>query len=703
LLIFAVIFSGFTETLNLVEELLLLRGGDKSEYKYVRIDGSIPRAKRNLVIRRFNEPDTNVRVMLISTRAGGLGINLATASDVVLLDQDWNPQITLQAEARAHRIGQKNPVTVYKLVSSGTVEEQMMGRIQKKLYLSVKVTEAMQDIHTKFGSGKKKSSNEFAEQEEDLPQLSTNQLMSMVRRGAATLARPQLDVDEMLDWDWDMTLSKCKDRPIDIEVKKDIVTDATIDEEEEKKWLTEQERVESCVFEGKQLNREAKNSQSFDNIAAEYAQIDRAARRKGKNTTVMIDGYAISKESVGCKDWEAVPTMAGKDPSLADVKREKKAPINPQAHCQVCLDGGELLCCQHCPRAYHLECLDRDFKAKAIGFQFICPQHECFHCTAKTTNAGGMLYRCRWCERAYCEDDLDFDKTELIDDTLPEYDLLAYPESDNAFYIRCPACADHFKQKPGDKKMCDDMAESIRIEHERRFNHLSTPSTPLTFATTVESTAQNTPRSFNAEHGYNLKNEEVHGGSLKHANGFASAFKPKSDLHIFNNGQCFPAKETYQNGNASTASKAHQQNPHAHPHPTSMTNLPSKTSSSQSNFASLMKSFNNQNANRSKHFAPKPKERTLDSYLKPVPAPSSTNGNYMPRDAMNSHSGLANGSSFSENSRPNIPNGVGKSSTSAIVIDDSDDDDVVFMPNKKRKLSMEAANGVASAVKRVFS
>ena len=59
--------------------------------------------------------------MLISTRAGGLGINLATASDVVMLDQDWNPQIMLQAEARAHRIGQKQPVTVYKLCTQGTV------------------------------------------------------------------------------------------------------------------------------------------------------------------------------------------------------------------------------------------------------------------------------------------------------------------------------------------------------------------------------------------------------------------------------------------------------------------------------------------------------------------------------------------------------------------------------------------------------
>jgi SWI/SNF-related matrix-associated actin-dependent regulator of chromatin subfamily A member 5 len=80
--------------------------------------------------------------------------------------------LALQAEARAHRIGQKNPVTIYKLVSQGTVEEQMMGRIQKKLYLSAKVTEAMQDIHTKFGSGKKRKGRGkvVGEDDSDMPQ-----------------------------------------------------------------------------------------------------------------------------------------------------------------------------------------------------------------------------------------------------------------------------------------------------------------------------------------------------------------------------------------------------------------------------------------------------------------------------------------------------------------------------------------------------
>lgn len=74
----------------------------------------------------------------------------------------------------------------------------MMGRIQKKLYLSAKVTEAMQDIHTKFGVGKKQVG--MSRDESDMPQLKTQELMTLVRRGASALSRPEIDVNEVLSW-----------------------------------------------------------------------------------------------------------------------------------------------------------------------------------------------------------------------------------------------------------------------------------------------------------------------------------------------------------------------------------------------------------------------------------------------------------------------------------------------------------------------
>jgi SWI/SNF-related matrix-associated actin-dependent regulator of chromatin subfamily A member 5 len=486
------IFSGFTKMLDLVEEFLLVNGGDGTSYRFARLDGSTARARRNLGIRMFNDNSSDYRVMLISTRAGGLGINLATASDVVMLDQDWNPQITLQAEARAHRIGQTNPVTVYKLISQGTVEEQMMGRIQKKLYLSAKVTESMQDIHTKAGRTKKGPGGRVVPDDE-MPQLSTGQLMALVRRGASALSKPEIDVNEMLSWDWETTVTKCKDQPADINVKKDAIPDAIVDQEAEKKWLSEMEKVESYIFEGKKFERSnGRGAASTKDIASEW---NRADRRIGKNTTVMVDGFAINKESMQCKDWEAVPTMAGKDPRLAEPKRAKKPEINSQSHCQVCLDGGELHICKMCPRSYHYECLDRDFKAKTNAWQFVCPQHQCNDCEQKTTDAGGMLYRCRWCERAFCEDCLEWDKIQLIGETLIEYELLNFPAVPQAFYIQCHACTDHFVENPADQAVCVRMASEMEKEYERAFGTSDSASQvgSLTDAATIETTGASTP------------------------------------------------------------------------------------------------------------------------------------------------------------------------------------------------------------------
>lgn len=88
---------------------------------------------RDRQISEFTQPDSDKFIFLLSTRAGGLGINLATADTVILYDSDWNPQVDLQAMDRAHRIGQKNPVIVYRMITENTVEEKMVDRQQVKL------------------------------------------------------------------------------------------------------------------------------------------------------------------------------------------------------------------------------------------------------------------------------------------------------------------------------------------------------------------------------------------------------------------------------------------------------------------------------------------------------------------------------------------------------------------------------------------
>ena len=125
--------------------------------------------------------------------------------------------------------------------------------------------------------------------------------MTLVRRGASAISRPEVDVNEMLSWDWETTVAKCKDQPADINVKKDAIPDAQVDEEAERRWLSEMERVESSIFDGKKLAKASKASSNRE-LAQEY--FNKEDRRVGKNVTVMQDGFAISKESLGCADWE---------------------------------------------------------------------------------------------------------------------------------------------------------------------------------------------------------------------------------------------------------------------------------------------------------------------------------------------------------------------------------------------------------------
>lgn len=97
--------------------------------------------------------------------------------------------------------------------------------------------------------------------------------------------------------------------------------------------------------------------------------------------------------------------------------------------------------------------------------QFHCPQHQCADCQQKTGDAGGMIYRCRWCERGYCEDCLDWDKTKLLGENLLEYELLGFPAVVQAFYIECPSCHDHHEEDTEAREFCANMAQEFECRH----------------------------------------------------------------------------------------------------------------------------------------------------------------------------------------------------------------------------------------------
>ncbi|RDW91257.1 chromatin-remodeling complex ATPase [Coleophoma crateriformis] len=124
------IFSQMSRLLDILEDYCVFR-----EFKYCRIDGGTAHEDRIAAIDDYNREGSEKFIFLLTTRAGGLGINLTSADIVVLYDSDWNPQADLQAMDRAHRIGQKKQVVVYRFVTENAIEEKVLERAAQKLRL----------------------------------------------------------------------------------------------------------------------------------------------------------------------------------------------------------------------------------------------------------------------------------------------------------------------------------------------------------------------------------------------------------------------------------------------------------------------------------------------------------------------------------------------------------------------------------------
>ena len=131
------LFSQHTSMLDLLEHFVG-EGSGGLGLRYLRLDGGTPQAERQLMIDEYQR-DEQVFIFLLSTRAGGQGINLTAADTVILHDLDWNPQLDRQAVDRAHRMGQQNQVTVVRMVTRGTVDEHIHQRQKQKTLLDAKL------------------------------------------------------------------------------------------------------------------------------------------------------------------------------------------------------------------------------------------------------------------------------------------------------------------------------------------------------------------------------------------------------------------------------------------------------------------------------------------------------------------------------------------------------------------------------------
>ncbi|KAI9674782.1 MAG: hypothetical protein M1817_001686 [Caeruleum heppii] len=192
------IFSQMVKMLDILSDYLRIRG-----HQFQRLDGTIAAGPRRMAIDHFNAPESNDFCFLLSTRAGGLGINLMTADTVILFDSDWNPQADLQAMARAHRIGQKKPVSIYRLVAKETVEEEVLERARNKLMLEfITIQRGVTDKDAKELSDKlAQSGRTFSEptSSDDISRILKRRGQKMFEQSGNQKKLEELNIDSVLE------------------------------------------------------------------------------------------------------------------------------------------------------------------------------------------------------------------------------------------------------------------------------------------------------------------------------------------------------------------------------------------------------------------------------------------------------------------------------------------------------------------------
>ncbi|OJJ50857.1 hypothetical protein ASPZODRAFT_106801 [Penicilliopsis zonata CBS 506.65] len=408
-----IIFSGFEQALDLCEDVLDNLDGNPSAFKYVRLDGRTPSAWRNLNVFLFSH-DPRYMIFLISIRAGGEGLNLTSASTVIFLDEDWNPSVMRQAEARVHRIGQTKPVQIFKLYSQGTIEEQMRRRSEKKSYLGSKVIDSVQalggDIFDILGTDMMSADS-----------MNVQAISSFINRNSSS-SLSSIDVD-FANWDYETVIERCSLRPGEHEFSS---------KADEESWLHRSERIQTDIFNGERVDTRRRKFRGED---LKVECLSPESRRVGKNRTLVIDGYYVNKASLECRPGEAVsPMFKGCEPMKKT--EEKTDKLMHEEMCFVCHKSHRLEQCKICPRSFHTRCM-RNYETDLWGHH-TCSSHSCSQCERKAAQAGGLIFACAACPDAFCEQCLDWSAVVFLGENTP-YSMLNYHPS-NSFYVVCRQC-----------------------------------------------------------------------------------------------------------------------------------------------------------------------------------------------------------------------------------------------------------------------
>uniref|UniRef100_A0A665TRK5 Chromodomain-helicase-DNA-binding protein 4-like n=1 Tax=Echeneis naucrates TaxID=173247 RepID=A0A665TRK5_ECHNA len=328
------IFSQMTKMLDLLEDFLENEG-----YKYERIDGGITGGMRQEAIDRFNAPGAQQFAFLLSTRAGGLGINLATADTVIIYDSDWNPHNDIQAFSRAHRIGQNKKVMIYRFVTKASVEERITQVAKKKMMLT--------HLVVRPGLGSKTGS--MSKQElDDILKFGTEELFKDEGEGenkeedSSIIHYDDKAIDRLLDRNQDATddteLQSMNEYLSSFKVAQYVVKDEEEEEEVQREIIKQEESVDPDYWEKllrhhyeQQQEDLARNLGKGKRIRKQVNYNDGSQEDRADWQDDQSDGqsdYSVASEE-GDEDFDERTEANSRRPNRKGLRNDKDKPLPP--------------------------------------------------------------------------------------------------------------------------------------------------------------------------------------------------------------------------------------------------------------------------------------------------------------------------------------------------------------------------------------
>uniref|UniRef100_UPI00358F9DE4 chromodomain-helicase-DNA-binding protein 4-like isoform X2 n=1 Tax=Myxine glutinosa TaxID=7769 RepID=UPI00358F9DE4 len=331
------IFSQMTKMLDLLEDFL-----DHEGYKYERIDGGITGGLRQDAIDRFNAPGAPQFCFLLSTRAGGLGINLATADTVIIYDSDWNPHNDIQAFSRAHRIGQENKVMIYRFVTRASVEERITQVAKKKMMLT--------HLVVRPGLGSTKTGSMSKQELDDILKFGTEELFKddpeadTVNDESSVIHYDDAAIDRLLDRDRDATddveLQNMNEYLSSFKVAQYVVREEEEEEVVQREIIKQEENVDPDYWE--KLLRHHYEQQQED-LARNLGKGKRVRKQVNYNDAAQEDqgtdfrddfsdnqsDYSVGSEEEDEDFEERGEGAAGRRQSKRQLKNERDKPLPP--------------------------------------------------------------------------------------------------------------------------------------------------------------------------------------------------------------------------------------------------------------------------------------------------------------------------------------------------------------------------------------